>query len=119
MILKCIFNSWDCRGTLLEKNYDKPSHYFDWPKIYTCKFHKRKKVGWKDALNTRSNVLVNNRKMTHTKELVGFQGLDECWLGITVNIELHSLCGGSGCIECNYTGREKHNERQQSQSVSE
>jgi hypothetical protein len=65
----------------------------------------------------RSNVLVNNNKMTHTKELSDLQGLD-FWIGNCEEIVFCPTCNGVGgikddnailslipCKECNCTGR--------------
>lgn len=115
--MKCIFESYDCEGKLIRKGYEQPCHYWGWPTIFTCEYHKNYEVTWQDALNTRSNILINKVKMTHTKELSALQGL-EFWIGNCEEIVFCPACNGTGeegdnidspisCKECNCTGRFK------------
>jgi len=113
--MKCIFKSHSCCGRLNRITYERPSFRYDWPIVYICKYHKKRRITWIDVLNSRSNLLVNNVKMTHTNELSALQALD-FWLGNCEKIVLCSECKGTGekgdninspipCKKCNCTGR--------------
>jgi len=117
--MKCMFvcpGFYDCRGKVKEKIYAKPCEYWGWPKVFVCEEHNRD-IDWKDVLNTKSNVITNNRKMIHTKELGHLQGLD-FWVGNCEEIVFCPICNGAGgiedensilgikpCDECKCTGR--------------
>lgn len=116
--MKCSFyDYYKCEGHIIEKYYITPCEYWDWPRIFVCKYHQNKEITWQDALNTRSNVHTNDGKMTHTKELSSLQIL-EFWIGNAEEIIFCSVCNGVGgikdssvilglrpCTVCNCTGR--------------
>lgn len=116
--MKCIFKSYMCEGRLNLAEYEKPYDYH-WPMIYVCKYHKDNEITWEDALNSQSNVLVSNIKMTHTEKLGSPQALD-FWIGNCEEIIFCPVCNGTGeigyaedlrsvkpCDECKCTGRLK------------